>query len=389
MKPSPTSSSSPQGSGGSNNNDVHHYENSDNHDVAHLHNGISISNLGKSYGTFAAINSLNLDVHPGDIFGFIGPNGAGKTTTIRILCGLVLPSYGSARVAGFDVVRDSQKIRRIVGLLPESSGFYNWMNAHEYLMHFAELYNVDKTEAKIRVGNLLDKVGLADKSYVPIGYYSRGMKQRLGLARTLINEPQVLFLDEPTLGLDPSGQHQIQNILTDLNREKGVTVFLSSHALAEVASICNRIAIVDHGELIATGTMDELRRLVDDVREVRIRVSGNYNDVHSRLSGLPFEVKVKDEDDDDITASNDDNGTTDNRTRKMVSVIVPDVQGLMDGIIGAIQAAGLQIYDIQRRETSLEDIFFELLAAKHTGFRKEVKRKEDARSSSNREGDKS
>ncbi|MGC2574535.1 MAG: ABC transporter ATP-binding protein, partial [Candidatus Nitrosopolaris sp.] len=190
-------------------------------------NGIFTSNLSKSYRTFRAVNSLTIDVRPGDIFGFLGPNGAGKTTTIRMLCGLLSPTSGHSEVAGLDIVKDSLKIRSIIGLLPESSGFYNWMGAEEYLLYFTALYKIDAYLGKKRAKDLLERVGLASKSFVPISYYSRGMKQRLGLARTLINEPKILFLDEPTLGLDPKGQQDIQKTLLELNREKGVTIFLS------------------------------------------------------------------------------------------------------------------------------------------------------------------
>ena len=191
---------------------------------------------------------MNINVNSGDIFGFLGPNGAGKTTTIRMLCGLIKPSSGSGNVAGLDIVKDSKRIRTIIGLLPESSGFYNWMNAQEYLLYFAALYNIERSIARKEQKILLERVGLAAKSHVPIGYYSRGMRQRLGLARTLINDPRIIFLDEPTLGLDPRGQQQIQKILLDLNHEKGVTIFLSSHALSEVSSICNRVAIINKGK---------------------------------------------------------------------------------------------------------------------------------------------
>ena len=227
-------------------------------------NGICCTNLTKFYGKSPAVNSLSINVNSGDIYGFLGPNGAGKTTTIRMLCGLILPTSGNGKVAGLDIVKDRRRIRRIIGLLPESAGFYNWMNSEEYLFYFARLYKIEPSIAKIRMRDLLEKVGLADKSFVPIGYFSRGMKQRLGLARTLINDPKIVFLDEPTLGLDPRGQQDIQKILLDLNREKNVTVFLSSHALSEVSSLCNRIAVVNKGMRVAQGSIEELGELVEN-----------------------------------------------------------------------------------------------------------------------------
>jgi ABC-2 type transport system ATP-binding protein len=166
-------------------------QNSDNYS-----NTIDTFNLTKTYQNFRAIESLSISVNPGDIYGFLGPNGAGKITTTRILCGLLTLSSGTAKIAGLDVVKDDHKIRKIIGLLPESAGFYNWMNAKEYLHYFATLYKIEIQSTKKRIKDLLEKVGLATKSSVPIRYYSRGTRQRLGLARTLTNEPQIIFLDE-------------------------------------------------------------------------------------------------------------------------------------------------------------------------------------------------
>ena len=250
-------------------------------------NSISCIGLTKTYRNFKAVDSLTMDVNQGDIFGFLGPNGAGKTTTIRMLCGLLSPSAGYAKVAGLDIIKDSTTIRKIIGLLPESSGFYNWMNAEEYLLHFAALYKIEGSTAMRRTRELLESVGLADRSSAPIGYYSRGMKQRLGLARSLINEPLIIFLDEPTLGLDPKGQQDIQKILLELNHEKGVTIFLSSHALGEVYSLCNRMAIVDHGEMVAQGSIKELRKLAGGSNGIVVSIL-NSEELEKKLSNLPL-----------------------------------------------------------------------------------------------------
>jgi ABC-2 type transport system ATP-binding protein len=312
-------------------------------------NSIFTSNLSKFYRNFRAVNSLAIDVNPGDIFGFLGPNGAGKTTTIRMLCGLLSPTSGYAKVAGLDIVKDSLKIRSIIGLLPESSGFYNWMSADEYLLYFATLYKIDIHLGKKRVQDLLEKVGLATRSYVPISYYSRGMKQRLGLARTLINEPKILFLDEPTLGLDPKGQQDIQKTLLELNREKEVTIFLSSHALGEVSSLCNRIAIVNRGKLVAQGSIEELRKHAGNSDGLVVRIL-NSPSAQKGMSSLPYQIQTN---------------ATDNN--KLIDVNV----NLSDGgsesaneIIDRFEKAGLQIYEIRRMGMSLEDVYFKLIEAR-------------------------
>jgi ABC-2 type transport system ATP-binding protein len=313
-------------------------------------NSIITSGLTKAYRNFKAVDSLTISVNRGDIFGFLGPNGAGKTTTIRMLCGLLLPTSGNAKVAGFDILKDNLKIRSVIGLLPESSGFYNWMNAEEYLSHFAGLYKIEPLLAKKRANDLLEKVGLAAKAFAPIGYYSRGMKQRLGLARALINSPKVIFLDEPTLGLDPKGQQDIQKILLDLNHEREVTIFLSSHALSEVSSLCNRVAIVNRGRLVAQGTIDELRRLAvgrssgdDDMLEIRILNSQSaLDDLSILLSQFGYKTSI----------------SHDNRLIN-VSFSRSSFEST-NNIIEKFLKAGLLIYDIRRHDMSLEDVFFKL-----------------------------
>ncbi|OLC25433.1 MAG: hypothetical protein AUH71_01050 [Thaumarchaeota archaeon 13_1_40CM_4_48_7] len=315
---------------------------------ANDNSSIITSGLSKMYEKLKAVDSLNLAVDSGDIFGFLGPNGAGKTTTIRMLCGLIPPSAGIARVAGFDIIRESMKIRSVIGLLPESSGFYNWMNAEEYLFHFALLYKIEPSVARNRALRLIEKVGLAEKAHAPISYYSRGMRQRLGLARALINDPRIIFLDEPTLGLDPSGQEEIRKILLELNREKGVTIFLSSHALGEVSSLCNKIAVINHGQLIAKGNIDELRAQAGVSNTIVVRVV-NTPAARLQLSNMPFQGKTSEE-------------------GSLISVTFSEgSQGPSnyDNVIECIIKQGLQVYDIRRPDTSLEEVFFKFTRPKN------------------------
>ncbi len=314
-------------------------------------NSIHTFNLTKTFNNFHAVESLSISVNPGDIFGFLGPNGAGKTTTIRMLCGLISPTSGTGKIAGLDIVKDSLKIKKIIGLLPESSGFYSWMNAREYLVYFAALYKIEEQIAKKRIQNLIEKMGLATKSTVPIGYYSRGMKQRLGLARTLINEPKIIFLDEPTLGLDPKGQQDIQRILVDLNRENHVTIFFSSHALNEVSSLCNRIAIVNKGRLVAEGSIDELRKLVGDSSEYLLIRLLNLPDTQKALSNIQLPIKI--------------NSNINNPTKEFIDVSVLDAEShSINKVLEIFISSGLQIYEIKRMNRSLEDIFFKLTDSK-------------------------
>lgn len=222
--------------------------------------------LTKRYDNgFIAVNELQLHVKKGDIYGFLGPNGAGKTTTIRMLTGLLTPSEGNIRINGMDLQEHVTNIKRYIGVLPESHGYYDWMTGTEYLTLFAELYGIAKVRRKLRMADVLELVGLSDKSHIAVGQYSRGMRQRLGIAKAIVHEPAIIFLDEPTLGLDPQGQKDIQSIIRDLNTKQQITIFITSHLLKEISEICNRVAIVNRGQLVEEG---EISTLLQGYREI-------------------------------------------------------------------------------------------------------------------------
>ncbi|MCL4400223.1 ABC transporter ATP-binding protein [Patescibacteria group bacterium] len=218
---------------------------------------ISAEHLEKSYGGQRAVDGLTLHVKKGEFFGFLGPNGAGKTTTIRMITGILRPDHGAITIDG-NPSSNRRVVTNIIGVVPESRGFYDWMTAEEYLGFFADLYGIKGEEKAKRLEALLLEVGLTKRKDSRIGTYSRGMRQRLGLARALVNNPRILFLDEPTLGLDPQGQEDVQLLLKGLNAS-GVTIFFSSHLLNEVSNLCSRIGIINYGKLIAEGTISELR----------------------------------------------------------------------------------------------------------------------------------
>ncbi len=234
---------------------------------------ITAKNISKSYGSQAAVKDLSLEIQRGEFFGFLGPNGAGKTTTIRMLTGILPPDQGEIIIQGKNHTQ-RKDIAKMIGVIPESRGFYHWMTGEEYLHFFAQLYGIIKPERTI--SQLLKQVGLLERKRAKIATYSRGMKQRLGLARALINGPKILFLDEPTLGLDPQGQEDIQKLLKTLNHE-GVTIFFSSHLLPEVSALCSRIGIINHGKLIALGTLSELQE--------QTQSKGSLKDIFLALTG--------------------------------------------------------------------------------------------------------
>jgi len=221
---------------------------------------IETHELTKRYGQQVAVNRLNLQVQRGEIFGFLGPNGAGKTTTFLMLLGLSEPTTGTARVCGCDPTRDPLQVKRVVGYLPENVGFYDDMTAIQNLQYVARLNGIQDGGLARKIEEVLDRVGLLAESKKRVGAYSRGMRQRLGIAEVLLKNPQVVFLDEPTLGLDPDGTLRMLEMIRGLSRERGITVFFSSHQLDQVQRICDRVGIMLQGNLVGVGPMDELAK---------------------------------------------------------------------------------------------------------------------------------
>jgi ABC-2 type transport system ATP-binding protein len=228
--------------------------------------------VAKSYGSLVALAELNFSVDAGEILGVLGPNGAGKTTAIRILTTILSPTRGSFVVAGLTDDRPAE-IRRHIGVLPESAGYPEQQTGEEFLRYHARLYGQDRTAAAAVARTLLADVGLAERGRTMIAGYSRGMRQRLGIARALVNEPRVVFLDEPTLGLDPAGQRQVLALVRRLARERGVTVVLCTHLLAEVEELCTRVLILNRGRVVAEGTVAEVARRAAAPRSARLRVA--------------------------------------------------------------------------------------------------------------------
>jgi ABC-2 type transport system ATP-binding protein len=226
----------------------------------------------KEYGDLVAVEDLSFSVDPGEILGVLGPNGAGKTTAIRVLTTILEPTRGTFAVAGVPHTRPAE-IRGRIGVLPESAGYPEQQTGEEFLRFHARLYGHDRAGARALASTLLEEVGLAERSRSLIGTYSRGMRQRLGIARALVNEPDVVFLDEPTLGLDPAGQRQVLALVRGIAHERGATVLLSTHLLAEVEEVCTRVLILNRGRVAAEGTVAEVTRRAAAPRSARLRVA--------------------------------------------------------------------------------------------------------------------
>lgn len=221
---------------------------------------IETEELTKKYGSQTAVSRLTLQIQEGEVFGFLGPNGAGKTTTLLMFLGLTEPTSGKVRVMGFDPTRDPFHVKEKVGYLPENVGFYDDMDARQNLRFIARLNRIPDKVSSQRIDELLKLVGLFEEAKKKVGTYSKGMRQRLGIAEVLVKEPKLIFLDEPTIGLDPDGTNRMLDLIQSLSREKGMTIFLSSHLLDQVQRNCDRVGIMIKGDLVAIGPIGELAR---------------------------------------------------------------------------------------------------------------------------------
>ena len=236
---------------------------------------IKVENLTKRFNGITAVDNISFEVEEGTIFGFLGPNGAGKTTTINILCTLLSPTSGKALIAGHDCMKESAAVRKAIGIVFQDTTLDKDLTAYENLIFHAYLYNVPKDEMKQRVSDVLRFVGLHERKDDLVKKFSGGMKRRLEVARGLIHRPRVLFLDEPTLGLDPQSRTNLWEFITELPKKHNVTIFMTTHYMEE-AEVCNRIAIIDKGKIIAMGSPEELKRMVSgDV--VYIRTADNVH----------------------------------------------------------------------------------------------------------------
>jgi ABC-2 type transport system ATP-binding protein len=255
-------------------------------------NGLVVDGIYKAFGPVVAVDALSFAASPGEIIGLLGPNGAGKTTTMRILSTILPPTRGTFSLNGISSGRPAE-IRRRIGVLPESSGYPLHWTGSEYLNYYARLYGLPAAEARRLTSTLLSEIGLAERARSTIGKYSRGMRQRLGVARALVNNPSVLLLDEPTLGLDPAGQRQMLGLIRDVAQRRGATIILSTHFLDEVEDVCTRVIILNKGKVIAEGSIAAILQTASP-KTCRIRVAPDSVDAAlAVLSQAPGVAEVE------------------------------------------------------------------------------------------------
>jgi ABC-2 type transport system ATP-binding protein len=301
---------------------------------------IETVDLTKKYGDFFALESLSLKLERGDLFGFIGPNGAGKTTTIRILSTLLAPSWGEAYVCGHSIYTHPREIRRAIGYMPDIFGVYDDMQVIEYLEFFAAAYRISGPERRRVAERSLELVDLGPKRDELVTSLSRGMTQRLGLARVLLHDPEVLLLDEPASGLDPRARIEMRNLLKRL-QGMGKTILVSSHILPELADICNRVGIIEYGRLLACGNVQDLLAQVRGRPTLRIRVGGSPEAAARTLEKAPEAAAVAVRDGEVVVALAD--GVTDHAP-----------------LAARLVAAGHSLLGLREQEVNLETAFLEL-----------------------------
>lgn len=299
---------------------------------------IITNELTKVYSKKIAVDHLTMSVEEGEIFGLLGPNGAGKTTTLLMLLGLTVPTSGTAEVCGYDVVKNSRDVRKVVGALPEFAGLYEDMTARENLFYIAALNGIPRRTAEERIKGLLEKVGLIEEADTKVGKFSRGMRQRLGIAQALIKDPRVLILDEPTIGVDPRGTKEIRDLILRLNKDERLTVIMSTHLLYEVQQVCTRVGIMREGKLVAMDTIENLSRAISQKEGIRveIKVDRVSPQLFESLRSIPGITSVE--------------PLTDGLTVMMDRDVTREVSRMITGL-------GCNILMMRPKERPLEEIF--------------------------------
>ncbi len=297
---------------------------------------IEVSDLRKSYGDVAALGGISFKVREGEIFGFLGPNGAGKTTAISIISGLLASDSGTVKVSGMDIRKDSRKIRRIQGVVPQEIALYEELSGRENLHFWGSLYGLSSKDVRSAAQRVLELVGLTERADDAVRTYSGGMKRRINLCAGLIHRPRVLLLDEPTLGIDPQARLNILDIIRN-EVSGGTTVIYTTHYLEEAENLCERIAIIDHGQILAEGTLHELTQLVGE--EDIVIITGSFSD--EQIRPLLDDVKVE------------------HLESGSLRVLVSDSSAIGQ-LLERFFSAGIHVGDVSIKEPSLESVFIKL-----------------------------
>lgn len=295
--------------------------------------------LCKNFGTFTAVDNVSLHVKPGEILALLGPNGAGKTTTIRMLASILKPTSGSAKIGGYDIEHEQEAVRSVVGLLTEQHGLYQRMRAEEYLDYFGRVYGMDPSTIQQRTDTLLREYKLQEFTMLRLGQYSKGMRQKLALVRTLLHEPQVLLLDEPTSAMDPESAHHVRRRIVDL-RSAHRAIIVCTHNLFEAEALADRIAIIRRGKIIANDAPTELKRKMVGEPLMDLRLASSLD---GAITHLPQEI--------DIIASGEN----------WIQYRTSQAEKINPKILDSLSKAGIPVVTLSRIERSLEDVYLQVV----------------------------
>ncbi len=309
-----------------------------------MQNIVSVNNLEKRYqpGDFLAVDDISFDIHQGEIFSLLGPNGAGKTTTISMLSCLLKPTGGDATVGGHSVIRDPMAVKQVIGVVPQEIALYETLSARENLLFWGRMYGMGGKELKMRVDEVLEQVGLTDRAKDKIESYSGGMKRRINIGVGLLHKPQLVFMDEPTVGIDPQSRRRILDTVKDLN-EQGLTVLYTTHYMEEAQELSDRVGIIDQGKLIALGTQKELTQMVGENETLRLHLSDQM-DQQPLLDSLRSVEGI-------LQAQSLDH---------QVMVVAKAVEEILAPVVSAANQAEVRIRSIDIEEPNLEAVFLHL-----------------------------
>jgi ABC-2 type transport system ATP-binding protein len=299
---------------------------------------IEVSHFTKRYGDFVAVDDLSFSIGKGEIFGFIGPNGAGKSTTIRFLATLLRPTAGEGRVAGFSVTAEPMAVRRVIGFMPDDFGVYDGMKVWEFLDFFAVAYEIPRSYRKKIIGEVLELLDLAHKKDDYVNGLSKGMKQRLCLAKTLVHDPPVLILDEPASGLDPRARLEMKALLNEL-KQMGKTILISSHILSELADFCTSIGIIERGKMLVAGSIQDIQQQIRSHRVIKVRVLGDQTERAAGMLRDDSSIRTVETYDHTITAEFEGQD--------------PDMARLLEGLV----SCGIVVQSFAEEPLSLEEVF--------------------------------
>jgi len=304
---------------------------------------IMVQNLTKMFGDFKAVDDVSFDIKKGEIFGLLGPNGAGKSTTIRMLSTLTRPTKGTATIGGFDIVKQDTDVRKLIGIVSEKMIMYNRLTARENLWFFGNLFGMPRKELNARIAELLTLVQLSKWEKAQVGTFSTGMKQKMNIIRALLNMPQVLFLDEPTLGLDPQSTVEIREFIKKLNRENNTTILITTHMMGEADLLCDRIGIIDHGKIVALDTSTNLKNAISGANTtvLTLEISNLTPDLLATVRALPCVETVAQENSNHLK-------------------IHAHGEDAFDSIIDTLRAQKTNIVSMQNIQPTLEDVFLHI-----------------------------